>query len=247
MITLENHFVITDTSIRQPNLYSITEGHFDSFFGYWANQIKEVKGTVLLRILHEFNGDWYPWCIVNNDKNPQLLAKAYRYIHNIFKENNVRNVKFIWCPNSMSIPQESWNYIMDAYPGNEYVDFVGLDVYNGAGKSVLWRSFRKEAIENYFVLTENFPAKPLFICEVASREKKSSEPASLQNKSEWIKQMSQALKSDMSKVRLLVWFNEKETFKISSSKETKNSFLEYIIKDKYFKNGTEYIFPMLSH
>jgi beta-mannanase len=245
MITLENHFVNSTPNAKQPNLYSIVEGHFDSFFGYWASQIKQVNGVVLLRILHEFNGDWYPWCVVNNSKNPELLAKAFRYIHNIFKENKVNNVKFIWCPNSMSVPQESWNQIMNAYPGDEYVDYVGLDIYNGAGKSTTWRSFRREGIENYFVLTQKLPHKPLFICEVASREKKGSEPNSLQSKADWIQQMSEALKSDMSKIKLLTWFNEKETFKINSSREAKNAFLNYVMKDDYFKSGTEYIYPLI--
>nr|MBA3665564.1 hypothetical protein [Bacteroidota bacterium] len=196
--------------------------------------------TVLLRILHEFNGDWYPWCTINNDKNPFLVAKAYRYIINIFRENNVNNVKFIWCPNSMSVPQESWNDIMDAYPGNEYVDYVGMDVYNGAGsgKGVsLWRSFRKEGIENYFVLTEKFPDKPLLICETASRERKAGEGG--QTKGEWIKEMGDALKTDMSKIKLLAWFNEKETFKINSSAESQKAFKDFVMKDDYFKSGAK--------
>ncbi|MCE3226355.1 MAG: glycoside hydrolase family 26 [Bacteroidetes bacterium] len=210
MVTLEDHFVNSNPGVVQPNLYSITEGHFDSFFGYWASQIKQVKGTVLLRMFHEFNGDWYPWCTVNNNKDPYLVAKAFRYVVNIFRENNVTNVKWVWCPNSMSVPQESWNYIMDAYPGSEYVDYVGLDIYNGAGSGKgqsLWRSFRKEGIENYFQLTQKLPDKPLLICEVASRERGNTEQG--QTKAEWIEQMSDALQSDMSQVKLLAWFNMK--------------------------------------
>jgi hypothetical protein len=248
MITLEDHFVNAHPGTKQPNLYSIVEGHFDSFFGYWASQIKEVDGTVMLRILHEFNGDWYPWCTANNDKDPQLVAKAYRYIINIFRQNNVNNVKLIWCPNSMSVPQESWNYIMEAYPGDDYVDFVGLDIYNGAGsgKGVSqWRSFRKEGIENYFVLTEKLPFKPLFICETASRERRPGEPG--QTKAEWIRDMSVALKTDMSKIKLLEWFDEKETFKVNSSEESKNAFKQYIMKDDFFTDGTKNIIPLFSH
>ncbi|MDQ3047710.1 MAG: hypothetical protein M3R27_09200 [Bacteroidota bacterium] len=237
MVTLEDHFVNTDPNMKQPNLYSIIEGHFDSFFISWATQIKQVKGTVLLRILHEFNGDWYPWCIANNDKNPAVLIQAYKHIHDIFKAQQVGNVKFIWCPNSMSIPQEKWNYIMDAYPGDEYVDYVALDVYNGAGQSTLWRSFRKEAIENYFILTNNLLYKPLFICEVASRERTSSESLGAQSKGEWIKDMSDCLGTDMSKVRLLTWFNEKSTFKVNTSAEAQKAFLESIMKNEYFKSG----------
>jgi hypothetical protein len=245
MITLEDHFVKTKPGEKQPNLYSIVDGHFDSFFGFWAHQIKLVNGVVLLRILHEFNGDWYPWCTAKNDMDPVMPAKAFRYIHNIFVQNGVNNVRFIWCPNSMSVPQESWNNIMDAYPGDDYVDFVALDIYNGAGVGAgvdIWRSFRKEGIENYFVLTQKLASKPLFICETASRERKNHEQG--QSKAEWIKQMSEALKTDMSKVRLLTWFNEKESFKVNSSTETLESYNRWILNEKYFVHGKEQLFKI---
>lgn len=237
MITLENHFLVTDHTIKQPNLYSIIEGHFDSFFGYWADQIKQVNGIVLLRILHEFNGDWYPWCIAKNDKNPELLINAYRHIYTIFKENKVTNVKFIWCPNSMSVPQEKWNYIMDAYPGDEYVDFTGLDIYNGAGQlTSIWMSFRKVGIENYFTLTNKI-SKPLLVCETASKEQDYTGTYA-QSKAEWIAQQSEALQTDMNKIKLLSWFNEKSTFRINSSQASQKAFLDHIIKKDYFKSGT---------
>lgn len=249
MITLENHFVnipskIFSVDVKQPNLSDVIQGECDLFFVNWAKQIKQVKGTVLLRIFHEFNGNWYPWCISNNNNNPELLVKAFRHIFDVFKEQQVTNVKFIWCPNSMSVPQEKWNNIMDAYPGDEYVDFVGLDVYNGAGESKVWTSFRKVGIENYFILTKQLPDKPLFICETASRERRNNE-MDTQTKAEWIEQMSETVKSDMSSVKLLSWFNEKDHFKINSSENSKNSFLNYILKSEYFKSGTTDLMPLL--
>ena len=245
MITIENHYVKVNKNQRQPNLYSIIEGHFDYLFSEWAKRIKQVNGIVLLRILHEFNGDWYPWCIANNDKNSQLYIKAYHHIWNIFNEQKVTNIKFIWCPNSMSSPQASWNFIMDAYPGDKYVDYVALDVYNGAGeKSIpLWRSFRKEAIENYFQLTENLPHKPLLICETSSRERKDNERGNLQDKGEWIAQMSEALQTDLSKVRLITWFNEYDAFKVNSSANSQKAFLKDIWMSNYFKLSSGELFP----
>lgn len=242
MITLEDHFVNVRPRVKQPNLYSIVEGHFDAFFMQWAKEIKRVNGLVLLRILHEFNGDWYPWCISKNNNSPELLVKAFRHIHTIFKEQGATNVKFIWCPNSTSFPQESWNYIMDAYPGDDYVDFVGLDIYNGAGQEMpVWRSFRKEGIENYFVLTEKLPHKPLLVCEVASRERNRKEQENSQNKAEWIAQMSIALQTDMSRIRLMSWFNEKESFRISSSPKSREAYINHVLNSEYFKSGTEFI------
>jgi len=246
LITLENRFLKTAAKARQPDLKAIIDGKMDLFFTAWAKRIKKVKGLVLLRILHEFNGDWYPWCIATNDKNPDLFIKAFRHIHSIFKAQQVSNVKFIWCPNSMSVPQQKWNFIMDAYPGDEYVDLVGLDIYNGAGKeSGVWRSFRKEGIGNYFILTEQLPAKPLLICEVASRERTSSEPGTAQTKAEWIGQLSEALKWDMSKIKLLCWFNEKSKFKINSSESARKAYLKYILLNDYFKSGTGYLLPLI--
>jgi hypothetical protein len=240
MITLEDHFVNSKPNVQQPNLYSIVEGHFDGFFTLWAKEIKRADGVVLLRILHEFNGDWYPWCTVNNDRNPELVVKAYRHIHDIFKAQQVTNVKFIWCPNSMSLPQEKWNFIMEAFPGDGYVDYVALDIYNGAGKGTpIWRSFRKEGIENYFILNQRLAHIPMLICEAASREREFSEPKSAQDKAEWIRQMSQALATDMSKVRLLTWFNEKGSFKITSTPNAQSSYLNNILKNDYFRSGSE--------
>lgn len=246
MVTLEDHFVNLPPTAKQPNLYSIVEGHFDTFFSSWAKEIKQVDGTIFLRILHEFNGDWYPWCVSKNDNNPKLLIQAFQHIHTIFKTQQVTNVKFIWCPNSTSFPQEKWNFIMEAYPGDEYVDYVALDIYNGAGKGIpVWRSFRKEGIENYFTLTQRLPNKPLLVCETASRERRSNESSTGQNKDGWIKQMSQALGSDMSKIKLLTWFNEKESFKVTSSPEAQDAFLNHIMKNDYFKSGTKHITPLL--
>ncbi len=236
MITIEDHYVKVEKKQRQPNLYSIVEGHFDYLFIEWAKRMKEVKGPVLLRILHEFNGDWYPWSIAKNDNNAKLFIQAYQHIWTIFNSQNVTNVKFIWCPNSMSSPQQAWNFIMDAYPGDKYVDYVGLDVYNGAGDNgiPIWRSFRKEAIENYFLLTENFPTKPLIICETSSRERKTGEQGVLQNKAEWIGQMSEALKTDLSKITAVTWFNQYDQFKVNSSPEAQKSYLDNFWLDPFY-------------
>jgi len=244
MITFENRYIHADPKFKQPNLYSILEGHQDQLFTKWAQQVKLIKGTVLVRILHEFNGNWYPWCIANNDGKAELFVKAYRHIRDIFSANAVTNAKFIWCPNSMSVPQEPWNFIMDAYPGHNYVDLVGMDVYNGAGyESFLWRSFRKEGMENYFLLTQYLPDKPLIVCETASRERLTTEPYDLQTKGQWIAQLSEALKTDMAKIKLLSWFNEKSMFKLNSSFAAQEAFLKYIIKDSYFRSGASGLLP----
>lgn len=237
MITLESRFAKAADTVLQPNLYAVNEGHLDYYFSDWARRLKNVKGDVYLRILHEFNGNWYPWCVANNDKNPQHFIKAFRRIRGIFWNEKATNVRFVWCPNSMSTPQASWNNFMDAYPGDEYVDVVGLDVFNGAGQTgvPVWRSFRYEVADAYFQVTEKIPNKPLIICETSSRERFESEKGFLPNKAEWIRQMAEALKTDLHKIKALVWFNQYDYYKVSSSLESQSAYLKYIWNDDYFR------------
>lgn len=233
MITLELQYVQVPKHVKQPNLYTVIEGHLDEYFIRWAKTIKQVNGIVLIRLMHEFNGNWYPWCIANNDGRPELYIKAFQHIRDIFRSQDAWNTKFIWCPNSRSFPQASWNYIMEAYPGDAYVDYVGLDVYNGAHGG-LWRSFRREIIENYFILTTQLSHKPLLVCETASRERENHEKGDMQNKAEWIGQMSEALKTDLSKVRLVNWFDQYKNFKINSSGEAREAYISKVWNDSYF-------------
>ena len=233
MITLEMQYADVK-GVKQPRLEEIISGKFDSYLSTWANTIKKADGKIWIRVFHEFNGNWYPWCIANNNNDPKLFISAFRHIHKIFKQQKADNARFIWCPNSTSFPQESWNYIVDAYPGDEYVDFVGVDIYNGAGESNNWRSFRKEIIESYFLLTENFPKKSFIICEVSSRERDRFE-GDVQTKPEWIAQMSEALKNDINKVQLITWFDAKKDFRITSSEKSRAAFRQFIWEDNYFK------------
>jgi beta-mannanase len=243
MLTLESKF--DNNSIDQPNLSKIIEGKYDRIIEGLAIKLKSADGMILLRILHEFNGDWYPWSISKNKKDPQELREAFIHIVSIFKKQNVENVKFIWCPNSTSIPQEKWNLIAEAYPGDEYVDFTAMDIYNGAGQSETWQSFIKEGIATYYLLNKNFNDKPILICETASREKLKNEKGNGQTKSEWIEQMAQVLQFEMKNVKLLCWFNETDPFKIESSKASKESFYKNIIENPYFKEGVECIYDLM--
>lgn len=241
MITMEMQYVQVPKNGPQPNLYTIIEGHLDQYLIRWAKTAKQVQGTVLLRLMHEFNGDWYPWCIANNDQRPELYIKAFQHVWNIFKAQDATNVKFVWCPNSRSFPQTSWNYIMDAYPGDTYVDYVGVDVYNGAHGG-LWRSFRREITETYFLFNEFTPNKPILICETASRERNSNEKGEVQDKARWIEQMSEAIKTDMSGVRLINWFDQYKMFKINSSNEARNAYIGTIWRDAYYVPQSQWFF-----
>ena len=81
----------------------------------------QSKGiSVIFRPLHEASGGWFWWA---NDGAAQY-KKLWKYIYDYFKGKNVNNLIWVW---TCQGDDANW------YPGNDYVDIVGCDVYNSTG------------------------------------------------------------------------------------------------------------------
>jgi hypothetical protein len=222
----------------QPRLSNIINGDFNSYIDAFADKIKSYNGNVIIRFLHEFDGDWYPWSTIYNGKDPVNYITAFRKVEDRFKSRGVNNVKWMWCINADYAPYESYNWSVKAYPGDNYIDIVALDIYNNHYPESLpwWMSFRYKTTESYYYLTKYFPQKPLMICEVGCRERESFENQSSQSKKEWIEQMDKELQSNFSKIKGLVFFsaNHLGDWRINSSAEALSSVTENIWKDDYY-------------
>jgi beta-mannanase len=90
---------------------------------------------VLIRFLHEFNGNWYIWGGRKNgaaDGGPQKVATVWRYVVDRFRKAGATNDKCVWCPHGPSpdLSPEPWNQVANYWPGKDYVDWIGLDALN---------------------------------------------------------------------------------------------------------------------
>jgi hypothetical protein len=118
------------TAVTQPAYAPrvIAHGKYDSYIRSTARAIKSVHCSLLLRFDQEPNGDWYPWGVATpgmNNKSSQYVA-MWRHVWRIFHHQHVNNVVWSWSPNLL-LPR---HYPLKAlYPGNHYVDSVGLDGY----------------------------------------------------------------------------------------------------------------------
>ncbi|MDQ3047887.1 MAG: T9SS type A sorting domain-containing protein [Bacteroidota bacterium] len=206
----------------QPRLNDLVSGSFDAYMDDFADRIKTYSDTVIIRLFHEFDGDWYPWSITENADDPNLLINAFRYIVNRFNARGVTNVLWAWSPNSNPSPSRFYNWSVFAYPGDAYVNIVGTSVYNHPIAGIPpWRSFRSVFAETYYYLNTYFPSKPLFIFESACRERDATELNGSQTKGEWICQSSLDLQSYFSRTKALVFFStiKSHDWRINSSAE----------------------------
>lgn len=241
----------------QPRLNAITNGSFNSYIDAFANAVKLYSDTVIIRLFHEFDGNWYPWSIEENGQDPNSVINAFRYIVDRFNAAGVTNVLWMWSPNSSPVPNSAYNWFVDAYPGDAYVDIISTSIYNHPITGIPpWRSFRSLLAESYYYSQKYFPAKPFIIAESGVREREPGELSSSQTKADWLCAASEDLKSYFCKTKALIFLNviKEHDWRINSSSAAKEAVRTCMWQDPYFKtvstnipelsiNNEESVFP----
>jgi beta-mannanase len=146
-------------------LRAIYEGRHDAYVRDFARGLARYGGRVLLRFGHEMNGEWYSWAEDANGNRPGDFVRAWRHVHDIFRAEGARNVRWVWCPVTRPVRPSQ-------YPGHEYVDVVGLAGFNGGTKLPWggWRTFETIFDAQLQSLRRIAPGKPVQISEVSTVE-----------------------------------------------------------------------------
>jgi hypothetical protein len=203
-------------------LRHINDGRFDAYVGWWAQQIERVPGRVLLRPMHEMNGNWYPWCGTRNGNHPEEFVSAWRRVHGIFAEAGARNVDWVWSPYAVSVPDVEDNGLSAYYPGEAYVDWMALDGYNW-GATQPWSCWQEfgEIFDTAYRTLAALGSRAILITEMGCAETGGNKPA-------WIRNTSEIVDTRYPRIRGVVWFNaDKECdWRIESSEESLRAFRE---------------------
>jgi len=182
----------------------IIDGDFDAELSAWAQEAKSMDFPLLVEFGTEVNGDWFPW---NGRWNgggsgdqygdpavpdgPERFRDAYRHIIGLFRDQGVDNITWVFHINSRSIPEVGWNNMKAYYPGDAYIDWIGISVYGAQFRDDEWETFTAILDQAYPELTAISPTKPLAVMEFAVAEYPQRG-----NKAEWIRQALQAIKSN---------------------------------------------------
>ncbi len=101
---------------------------FNAYLDMVADYAKQVDGTILFRPFHENTGSWFWWgaafCDAATYKNVWKYTVEY-----LRDEKDVHNLLYVYGPGSEAANVEEYG---ERYPGDAYVDMVGLDIYNDA-------------------------------------------------------------------------------------------------------------------
>jgi mannan endo-1,4-beta-mannosidase len=184
-------------------LVNIIDGKFDPYIRKFAKAVKSVRGPVMIRMMHEMNGDWYPWSGTANGNKPGEFIAAWRHVHDLFAEEGATNVTWVWSINHESVPATVANEFAAYYPGTDYVDWVSISGFNWgtSNPTTSWHS-----LDYWYQRPMAFLAatgKPVVVSEFASVENGG-------NKAEWIGDAYRQFEMRYDVVRAVVYYNKRE-------------------------------------
>jgi hypothetical protein len=143
-------------------------GAYNSYFVTLAQTLVAAgDANADLRLGWEFDGNWYAWEALT----PAAEASYATYFQQIV--TSMRSVageafKFVWNPDAGAFTTDGYS-VAAAYPGNAYVNYIGLDLYDQSWSTPqtpanAWASTSLPALN----AAESFAAaqgKPIVFCE----------------------------------------------------------------------------------
>ena len=173
-----------DVGGPDPNytMQKIIDGDFDTELTQWANDASNTNIPLLVEFGTEVNGNWFPWNGQYNgagettgygDTNlydgAERFRDAYRHIIDICNANGANNITWFFHVDAYSEPDISWNKIENYYPGDNYIDWLGVSIYGPQKSNEDYQEFSEILNDVYPALTQ-LSDKPIAILEFAITE-----------------------------------------------------------------------------
>lgn len=215
-LTWEPMTIVDQTELTIP-YEDLLQGRFDPYLSQIAAECTLWNKPLVIRFAQEMNLDRYHWGTSKENFGPasaDIYIKMFQYVVEFFKTEKVDNVFWAFCPNVDSIPPTPWNAASRYYPGDPYVDILGMDGYNwnintelAASRKLNWtyssRTFEQIFQPLYRELKKINPHKPIIVFETATVTRGGD-----QQKSLWIQDAINISKKWG--IKGIVWFQVKK-------------------------------------
>lgn len=200
---------------REYTLQRIIDGVFDPQLRAWADGARDLGIPVLLSFGAEVNDEWGTWNARWNGAGetagygdptypdgPERYRDAYRHIVRLFREEGAGNVTFFFHADTYA-PSTSWNTLDLYYPGDSYVDWVGISVYGSLDPRVPISPFaRKIDVSGVYRTLAKISKRPMAIVEMGTVDDAA------RGKAAWIRSAFATIRSGRyPRIRAATWWD----------------------------------------
>jgi hypothetical protein len=190
-------------------IQAIADGKYDAYIRARADECKAFGKPIFIRFGHEFSYGGYAW-----SKHPDAYVSAWQRVVNIFRQEGASNVAFVWCANFPSVDYPNGLTTIDRYyPGDAYVDWVGMDTYDISNWERNFTRMVSGFYQEYCVQKD----KPMFISEMGASDTLASDPAvnkgwpvsqDALNKARWIRDALNDIATKYPKIKGVTYWND---------------------------------------
>jgi len=121
--TADTKFDVRKVNDANSDEYKAMIADIDVIAGY-LKQFKDAGIPVIWRPLHEAAGTWFWW----GARGPDACKTLWKIMFNrLVTVHGLNNLIWVWTSNTSGTA-------LDWYPGDEYVDIIGMDIYPGANQ-----------------------------------------------------------------------------------------------------------------
>jgi len=205
---------------------SIANGKYDGYLRQQAERAKAAHRQILVRWGYEMNLPGGVYGSHVQGETPQSFIAAWRHIVAVFRSAGASNVKWVWSPNTDCAGHCPFSQY---FPGDAYLDWLGLDGYNFASAhNAGWVSLHYVFGTSYSTIT-SLSHKPLMFAEVATAPTPGS-------KARWIRTgFRSTIPHAFPRVRAAVWFDsiKEADWRVNSSRGSLRAWRKVVTSRRY--------------
>ena len=185
-------------------MFDLLAGAFDEHLTALAGQLNDFEHPILFRLNNEMNSDWTSYSGIVTMSDPDLYIAVWRYIYDFFAAQGVDNLIWVFNPNDRNYPPSNWNDFTRYWPGDDYVQMIGLTGYNTGDyyadlTGETWREFKDIYNDVEKKYSPYFGEYPWMITEFGSSSYGGDKVA-------WINGMFDCI-DDFDNLKIAVWWS----------------------------------------
>jgi len=160
-------------------MQAFIDGTFDAELTQWALEAKAADIPLVVEFGTECNGSWFPWNARWNGwyhttqygdpgeyDGMERFRDAYRHIIDLFRSLEVDNITWVFHVDAYNDPDTAWNQMAGYYPGDDYIDWIGVSAYGPQEPGEGWWWFSDVLNDSWSEITSiSAEGKPIAILE----------------------------------------------------------------------------------